>query len=408
MEIFLKNKTLIFILSLGLSIRLFLSITPGFKFDMDAWVSWAIRLNEVGFANFYSDEIWTNYTPGFLYILYSLGKATNLFQLTYSTLYVVIKFVSIFAEILMASFIYMKLSKLSIKWATLAATIILLNPAFIFNSSIWGQIDGLLSLLMLLTIYFLAQKKLISSSISFGLSLLVKPQAIALLPIFGLYLLKHPSIKNFLQMIIPATLSIFALSLPFFPNQSLLGLSRLLAKMVSDYSYTSLFAYNLWGVVGFWINDSILWNTFSYQQLGYLIYALYWILIAYLYLKGRLSLYSLAALAALSFFFLPTRVHERYLYPAIIFLIFLSAILKSRLILIFTLLLSSIHFLNLYYVYIYYNEIYLKLPKVLYNPILYNILDNTGKLLSVVSTIIFLIITFVIIKFSYASKKIKL
>lgn len=399
-----NNRIIFIIILLGLSIRLLASFLPGFKIDMDAWFSWAIRLNQVGFSNFYSDQLWTNYTPGFLYILSLLAGLKNLLQLSDSVFYLIIKYPSILAEILLGLFVYFITFKKSINWAYIGTATVLLNPAFLFNSSIWGQVDGLLSLLMVLSIYFLIQQKIIISSAVLGLSFLVKPQAISIIPILILYLIRNFSIKNIIQIVLPTILTIFILSLPFFTNQSY-GLVQLFSKMISDYSYNSLFAYNLWGAIGFWIKDDNLWNNISYQHWGYILYILYWIFISYLYFKRRLSLYSVAALATLGFFFLPTRVHERYLYPAIIFLIILMTVLKSRLILILTILLSLIHFLNLYYVYVYYNELYLNLPKILYNQTLYNFLDKNGNFLSMISTAIFILTSIGIIKSHEHSKK---
>ena len=175
--------------------------------------------------------------------------------------------------------------------------------------------------------------------------------------------------------------------------------------MVSDYSFTSLFASNLWGAVGFWIPDNTLWNGLSYQIWGYILLASYWLIIGYYYFKKKLSIYTLATLATLGFFFLPTRVHERYLYPAIVFLILITAYLRSRLLLILAGILSLLHLLNLYYVYVYYNELYLKLPKILYNPIIYNFLDANGKGFSLISTIIFILISASIIRYYVVSKE---
>lgn len=371
---------------------------------MDAWFAWAIRLNQVGFVNFYSDQIWTNYTPGYLYVLKLLGFFKIILSIPDNVFYLVLKLPTIAAEIILTLFIYRLINIKLIIWARISASLVLLNPSFIFNSSIWGQIDGLLTLIMLLSIYFLIQKRLILSSFLLGLAFLVKPQSIGLLPIFLLFLIRNFSIKNLIQIIMPVISVIFILALPFYTNH-LLGLPQLFYNMVGDYSYTSLFAYNFWGVAGFWINDSQKWNGLSYQTIGYILLSVYWITISYFYLKRRLSLYALASLALLGFYFLPTRVHERYLYPALVFLILISTNLKSKLLLFLTFILNVIHFLNLYYVYVYYNEFYLKLPKVLYNPFLYNFLDSNGKVLSFISTIIFVIISFVIIKISYVSKK---
>lgn len=404
MKYLLKDKIFIILILTGLMLRLVLAMLPGFHIDVSAWFAWAVRLNKEGFTNFYSDEIWTNYTPGFLYILGFLGFIKNILQINDTIFYFILKIPAIIAETILGIFIYRLSIKKTLVWAQAAVALILLNPAIIFNSTIWGQIDGLLSLMMLLSIYLLGQKKIILSSVTLGLSFLIKPQATAIFPVFGLYLIKNFSLKYIFQSILAIISIVLVLSIPLFTNQPF-GLIELFSKMVSDYSYSSLFAYNFWGVVGFWINDSQKWNGLSYQTIGYIFLFVYWITISCFYLKRKLSLYALASLALLGFYFLPTRVHERYLYPALVFLILISTNLKSKLLLFLTFILNIIHFLNLYYVYVYYNEFYLKLPKVLYNPFLYNFLDSNGRILSLISTIIFIIITFVIIKISYVSKK---
>lgn len=405
MNYVLKDRVLVLMISLGLIIRILLIFLPGFKIDMDAWFAWALRLNQVGFSNFYSDQSWTNYTPGFLYLLGFLGFIKNLFQISDVNFYILLKLPSIIAEIILGIFIYQQLFKKSDAWAKVGTGLFLLNPAFIFNSSVWGQIDGILSLMLILSVHFLSQKKLILSSIFLSLGFLIKPQAIALLPLFALFFIKNLSIRNLLQIALPSLLTVFVLSLPFFLNQPFLGLLKLFSKMVSDYPQTSLFAYNFWGIIGSWISDSTLWSSLSYQTWGYILLASYWTTIGYFYFTKKLSLYALATLATLGFFFLPTRVHERYLYPAIVFLILTTAYFKSRFLLLLTGTLSLLHLLNLYYVYVYYNEIYLKLPRLLYNPILYNFLAVNSTILSLISVIIFILISLTILKYDATFKK---
>lgn len=406
---------LLILFLIGLAVRLLLINLPGFQIDVNAWFAWAIRLNQVGFTNFYSDQIWTNYTPGYLYILGILGFIKNLLHMSDSNFVLLLKFPSIGAEIILGLLVYRQVAKKSLVWATVAASFILFNPAFLFNSAVWGQIDGLLTLMLVISVYFLDQKKFILSSILLGLGFLIKPQAIALLPLFTLFFLKNKSIKNLLQLTLPFSLTVFLLSLPFFINQPFSGIPNLFFKMVSDYPYTSLFAYNFWGVIGFWIPDSQLWNGLTYQTWGYILLASYWTAIGYfyfskensptVYFKKKLSVYTLATLATLGFFFLPTRVHERYLYPAIVFLILFAIIYKSRLLVALTGILSLLHLLNLYYVYVYYNEFYFKLPKILYNFLLYNFVSSSSKILSLVSVVIFILISIVILKYDFTSQK---
>ncbi|MBU3957324.1 hypothetical protein KKI19_03590, partial [Patescibacteria group bacterium] len=51
-------------------LRFILSFLPGVNFDMGAWFGWADRLVSLPWGNFYSEEVWTNYTPGYFYVLY--------------------------------------------------------------------------------------------------------------------------------------------------------------------------------------------------------------------------------------------------------------------------------------------------------------------------------------------------
>lgn len=400
-----ENRLLVILLSFSLTVRLIFALFPGMKIDVDAWFAWAIRLNEVGFSHFYSDQIWTNYTPGYLYILWLLGLLKDFFQINTAFFYLILKLPSIISEIILGIFIYKAVSKRSTLWGLLATASILLNPALIFNSAIWGQIEGLFTLILVLTIYYFHHKKYLFSSFLWGVGFLIKPQAILLLPIFALFFLKNLGITNLAKFISIAPAVVLLSSLPFFIKQPFSGIADLFFKMVGDYSVTSLFAYNFWGLVGYWIPDQTSWHGLSYKDWGYILYFLYWIMVGYFYFKKGFSLWALAVFSALGFFFLPTRVHERYLFPALVFLILYAGTIKSRILLMLSIILSFIHFLNLYYVYVYYNELYLNLPKLLYHDNIYKLLDKSPKVLSALSTSVFIFITMVVVKRVYVHKK---
>lgn len=400
-----NTKAFYILLIIGISLRLLFINQAGFKFDVDAWAGWSQRLVELGFNNFYSEQVWTNYTPGYLYVLYFLGLIKELLQLDYPTFFHLLKLPSIIAEIFLAIFVYRLLITQSKTWALISSGFIFLNPSLIFNSAIWGQVDGLFSLFLVLFIFFLNREKIIISSIILGISILIKPQAILLAPVIVLFLFRKFSIKTLLNLFAPAALLITFLSLPFFTKSNPTQIINLIYQMTEDYPYISLFAYNFWGIFGFWIPDTNTILDLTYKNLGYLLYGVYWLVIIYFNSKRKLSIFTLAALAALSFYFLPTRIHERYLYPSLIFLIILSSIYKSYLLIFLTGLLSVIHFANLHYVYIYYNEMYLNLPKVLYNTLFYNFLNSNSKIISAFSFLLFILITISIIKNEYVTKK---
>lgn len=388
-----EQYPLILTLLIGFLIRLLLTPIQGFKFDVDTWFGWSQRLNEVGFMNFYSDSIWTGYTPGFLYVLYFLGLIKDLFQITDAQFYIFLKLPAILAEIITALLVYWIIPIKYKLWRKIALVFILFNPAFIFNSSIFGQFDGLFSSILLLTIYFLVKNKYYSASFFWGLAFLLKPQAILVLPIFLFYFLKNYSFRKIILMSVIAISTVVIGFLPFFPNNFILGPIMLIANLLNYYPYTSIFAYNIWGLQGFWVEDSILFLNTTYQSWGYLFFILYVAFVSFVGIKRKISLYSMTVLFSLGSFFLITRMHERYLYPSLVFLIIVSCARRSPQLLMLTGILTLIHFLDLYYVYIYYNQFYLKLPEILYIPNIYNFAANNIPFISLLSTIIFILIT---------------
>jgi dolichyl-phosphate-mannose-protein mannosyltransferase len=392
-----ENLVLYYLLLSGFLIRLIFANFPGFHVDTDTFFAWSVRAAEVGLANFYSKDIWTNYTPGMIYLFYFLGVIKNIFPMSSDTFYYLLKIPSSLADLGLAYLVYKQLLKTnSRKIAFYGLAFCLFNPVLIFNAGVWGAFDGLMTLFLFLAVFYLDRKKLITSSVYFGISLLLKPQAIAIAPVYGLYLLKNFSIKNILKLSLPALLSVVILSVPFFPSDPLFGFFKLFIQMTQDYKGNSLFAYNTWGIFGFWIDDSTTITGIPYRIWGILLLSIFWIYFYILFFKRKFDTFTLSTLAFLAFFFLPTRVHERYLFSAIPFLILTALQFKSKILLASTAFLSLIHVLNLYYVYVYYNEFHLQLPKVLYLEGFYEFLESQAKLLSAISTLLFLIITITI------------
>lgn len=405
-----KNLVVYYLILAGFLLRLIFASFPGFHVDTDTFFAWSVRAFDVGLSQFYSKEVWTNYTPGMIYLFYLLGAIRELFSISDRYFYFVLKLPSIFSDLLLAYFIYRLLLKtVHQKWALYGLAFCIFNPVLIFNSAVWGAFDGFMTLFLLLSIYFLSRakragylypKELILSSLFFGLSILVKPQAIAIAPVFGIWILRNFSVKNILRLSIPGILIVFLLSLPFFPKDPLFGYINLFIEMAQDYKGNSLFAYNTWGMFGFWIDDSEVLGFLPYRIWGILLLAVFWIyFFTAFWRKKILDVYILSTLAFLAFFFLPTRVHERYLFSAIPFLILISVHLKSKILIYLTIALSILHTINLYYVYIYYNEFYLKLPKTLYIPGFYEGLEAYSKVLSLISTLIFVVIIITISRF---------
>ena len=127
-----KNRATLIIITLGILaflIRFYLAFLPGFKADVDTWFAWALRLNDFSFNHFYSKGIFTDYTPGYLYILYILGFLRNLLFLQDNVFYLLLKMPAIISEVIIGLFVYHQVKKYtSEKIAILAFSTTAFNP----------------------------------------------------------------------------------------------------------------------------------------------------------------------------------------------------------------------------------------------------------------------------------------
>src|SRR3989344_6751913 len=129
-----NNRIVSILILLGLAIRLLFLPLPGFNIDVNDWFAWATRLSHFDFSHFYSKDIFSDYTPGYLYILSVLGFLKNLLRVTDSYFYLLLKIPAIVSELVIGLILYKESKKyVSEKLALLASAFILLTPALIFN-----------------------------------------------------------------------------------------------------------------------------------------------------------------------------------------------------------------------------------------------------------------------------------
>lgn len=408
----LKKNKLFFLLILILVTRLAFIILPSFKIDMNDWQAWSARLVELMPLNFYSPDYFSDYFPGYLYILWFLGSSFHLLFPQISIFspgfeYYLKFFTNIF-DVATAYFIYKIVTKYQKGVGWQAAIFYLANPALLFNSSVWGQVDGILTFFLILSTYYLFElKNAFKFSVVFALSILVKPQGLAIFPVLLSYLVTHlkPS-KMFSLLMIPTLLII--LSLPFFLKDPILSLLHLFQKSAGTYPYTAMFSYNLWSFVGWWIPDSTKFLNITYQLWGIIIYFVFLTLILTplfinYKLKNKEIIYFALALATFAFFLFLTRMHERYLYPFFAFLLAITLIQNSIKLKVIYSILSFIHFINLWHVYYYYNYVFQN-PK-LASFFIYQYLSNSYNWLTLINLTSFGILMGIYLKRALKIKK---
>src|SRR5688572_14286357 len=70
------------LLLFGLLLRLSLAAIDGFRFDIEWYHTWSIQLAHHAPWDFYRADLFSDYTPGYLYVLLLLGRTNLMFDFT--------------------------------------------------------------------------------------------------------------------------------------------------------------------------------------------------------------------------------------------------------------------------------------------------------------------------------------
>ncbi len=349
----------------------------GHETDINCFTSWSDEIFKNGFGAFYSSDIFTDYPPGYMYVLYVIGAVRNIFKINSRIL---IKLPAIICDILCASVIYRISMRESRKRGFIACIFFLFNPAVILNSSVWGQVDSVFTLFVLITLYLMHTKKLTLSYFSFALAVFIKPQALFYTPLllFAIYeqvFKNNFSAKKLIKNIIAgisALIMIIILCLPF----GIPEVFRQYQSTLSSYNYASVNAYNLWTALG--LNWASLNPIMSAS--GYIFIILTVLAAGIIFSKKQKNRYFMtSAFICFSVFMLSVKMHDRYAYPAIVLMLcsFLISGDKNELFLYAGI--SAVQFFNAAHVLFYYN------PETYYT----GNFRQTAVIISILSVILF-------------------
>lgn len=223
----------------------------------------------------------------------------------------------------------------------------LLNPATIYVSAVWGQIEAIPIFFLILSYYFLPRRYYLSHLV-FALAILTKQTALWVLPIFLIIWVKQGNLKSLLQGL---TLQAIVFVLFYFPFLSPLNsFSAYFSTLAGSSTLASDQAMNLWYFIfgGRGVDDSILWLGLSVRNWSLILLSMTGVSIC-VWLWKRFSDEKMAAglfwFSMIAFFF-QTRVHERHLAPAIVFLLVTGYPKKWKI--LFYFLLSAYYMYNLF------------------------------------------------------------
>ncbi|MGZ8513140.1 MAG: hypothetical protein ACXWWL_06855, partial [Candidatus Limnocylindria bacterium] len=326
------------LLVVGLLIRVFIAAVllprSGFAIDVGDFSAWGQRLASVGPSGFYDPAYFADYPPGYLYVLWLLGilggALGNL--VGQDATGALVKVPGILADLGVAALLFALCRRWSGQligraWGArlgidgeglglLAASVYLFNPGTIFNSAVWGQVDSVGALVLLLTIYALARGRTELAALAAVVAMLVKFQFAFLLPIVAIVGIRrhffgrssdpaHDGERQPVRVLTSLAVGSVALAvllLPFGmglfvpleggpscfgfpaadPSNSLIGK---FCEATNTYTGLTINAFNLWRNPWSGLGDTLLWGddtvvgltaagvALTWQQVGTLLFA---------------------------------------------------------------------------------------------------------------------------------------
>ena len=319
------------ILAVAFLVRLLLFPTLGCAGDMGAYVDWFQTAAEHGVRSFYPAAGWCDYPPFNVYLFWIFGSLANVFSGLGVDASNVVKLMPTLFDLATIALIYVFVRKyVPLKQSVLATVVYAFNPAIIYDSAVWGQFDAIYAFFLVLSLMFALKSKPKFAAVFFAVALLTKPQAIPLAPLLIYLIYRKNGFRNLLVSLGVFTATVFAVILPFEWSDPFTFLKDTYFSSLGGYQYNSVNAFNFWGLFGMWLPENGLFYV------GWAIFGVFAALSLYMLHKKSLTLKNwdflaiyVAFMLLFAFFMWPTRIHERYLFPAIAMLALVFPVLKK-------------------------------------------------------------------------------
>jgi Gpi18-like mannosyltransferase len=211
-----------------------------------------------------------------------------------------------------------------------AAALLILNPAFIYDSAYWGQIDSITSVCSLTAVWLMICGQRQAAWCVLAFAVLNKPPVIVLAPLFALepFLAdgaeRWKRLRATAQGLVGALAVGYLVALPFYTDRSFVGVYwRLISSYQSFsalYPFNSINAFNLYPVFSdFYGSDTAPVLGISLKYWGYALFLVTFLVVAerYTRLRNATALLESSFLIMLGFFLFLTEMHERYLIYAL-------------------------------------------------------------------------------------------
>jgi Gpi18-like mannosyltransferase len=298
----------------------------GCENDLGAYESWFHTAATYGPRVFYNVVRWVDYPPFNIYVFWVFGSIAEGLSLFGSSLMAyIIKLPPTLFDLATSVMIFIFVRKRSdLKMASIATALYAFNPAVIFNVAIWGQFDAIYTFFLILSLLLVFESKPRLAAVAFMLGILTKPQGIALAPLLVFLIFRKYNWRGLVTSVGAAIVTVFVVILPleWTDGNPVTFLSDIYFGAYGTYEYTSINAFNIWGFGGMWKPDTSIFLFTNLYALGWMMFGalvaftLYFVYKRLVVSEELVILFS-AFLLFFGFFMLPTRIHERYLFPAL-------------------------------------------------------------------------------------------
>jgi Gpi18-like mannosyltransferase len=338
-------------------LRVALAVTTrGYAADITTFSAWAGHAAD-GLAAFYSPGYFADYPPGYIYMLWLIGKLRLMLGIDFDApvFLVLLKLPAILADIATAGLLFrLGCRSWSAKNSLALAALYAFNPAVILDSAVWGQVDSVLMLPILVGVMLLETAPA-GAGAACAVALLIKPQALIFAPFpilwFGSRLLRRERHAAADLLVFSGTaIAIFCLAiLPFAVHESPGWIITKYGNTLASYPYATLNAFNLFALTGgnlVPVGQRFL--LFSYGAWGDIFIVLIVLFTAMVMLRGKepSRLWYAPLFLSASVFVMTAKMHERYLFPALALGLGFHIITRDRLALLLFAGFSTTQFLN--------------------------------------------------------------
>lgn len=325
-----------FILLLALVLRLIWIHDPGYTADIEEFtVPWMRTAAHEDLGQVY-ERYEIVYPPASIALLGLVGKLSGspaaLGAITPVELFF-LKLTNIFFDLLLAASLFrLGLSVAGQRVGLAGALLFALCPPFIFIGGWWGQIDGWFIFFMFISVWAIARNRTTAGWVALGIALAFKVQTTVILPLTALLTWRHAGLKRLAIGIVAFIAAFLLFAAPLFGDNPQTPLFRRISETARDFPYISAQGHNLWFALtpaargrGLDIHSDLNATPLgiSYRDAGLALLAAGYsgLLILLFIRRDRRLAFIGAAMAWLLFFMLPTRIHARFLLPALPFLV---------------------------------------------------------------------------------------